>query len=165
MACVIKDMQEILYPLFVEKWGEIDMYPCVYKNPDRDKGEIIPEIFEDGGYKEMFLDSKKLGQIMFIDANEHPKKDEELFDAKVKIVFILNIQRIYGEGRRDDLAQQEAYSLIEKNAFNFEVSSIQKTIPTVFNGFKLNRIEFDDMHPYGIFAIVGNLSYKLSKKC
>ena len=60
----------------------------------------------------------------------------------------------------------DAYNSIEEDVFeNFEVTEIEKTVKEVFSGFDISKIKNEDMHPYHIFSINGNLNYELSKIC
>ncbi len=162
--CSIKDLQQQLYPSLVAKWGEIDMYGRAYRNP---KGRsYAPEIFSNDRYIEMLPNSKKRGLVYFIDGTEHTNLDEGLFEAELKIVFLLNLRKIFGEGRRDDKAQTEAFQSVEKDVHgNFDPNGIEKTIEKVFSGFDTSKIKNEDMGKYHVFAIKGKLRYELLNSC
>ena len=54
---------------------------------------------------------------------------------------------------------------LKKLRFNFEPNGLEKTIAKVFEGYNIDKSKFDDMHPYHVFAITGNLIYELSNNC
>lgn len=164
--CGIKDMQQTLYPSLETKWTDLDMYGRVYRN--RKGGNTIPEIFDTKTqrYKDSFLDSKKRAAVFFIDGVRHTESDEGLMSADLKIVFLLNLQALFGDGYLDDRAQLEAFQSVQDDVHaNFEIDGLEKTLPTVFSGFDTSKMEGDDMNPYHVFAITGRLYYELSNKC
>lgn len=163
--CTIKDMQTTLYDSLLKKWGEIEMYGRVYKNPRKKK--MIPEFYDGERYiGDMYLDSKENGKVFFIDSDVHRNVDEGLFESKIKVVFILNLEKIYPDGRNDDKAQKDAFTSIQQDVFvDFDVTEIEKTINRVFSGFDVSQIQEDDMHPFHVFSINGNLKYNLTNNC
>lgn len=166
--CVIKDTQQRLYPIVTSAWGEVEMYGRAV--PNATKNGNIPEVYDSSGrYVEVLLDSKKLGQVFFMEGSRHDNLDEGLFSAPLKVVFFVNLDRFsagqHKGQRRDDLVQKQAYQWLDDNFFNFNISGLEKTMGEVFAGYNIDKSQFDDMHPFHVFAITGNLIYELKNQC
>ena len=100
----------------------LKMYGRAYPNPQK-KG-VVPEVYlKKADTKMLFLDTKRLAQVFFLDAVRHNEVDEQMFSAFIKIVFFVNLD-LFNDGqfkgqRRDDLAQFQARIAVEKAAFQF----------------------------------------------
>lgn len=166
--CPIKAFQKSLYPLVLDRWGEVEMYGRATRNTSK-RGNH-PEVYDSKRrYIEVLLDSKKLGQVFFLEGVRHDNLDEGMFSAPLKVVFFVNLdkfeQSVHKDERRDDLAQKQAYQWVDELFYDFEISGLEKTMEEVFAGYSIDKSLFDDMHPFHVFAITGSLMYELKNKC
>lgn len=166
--CAIKSAQQLLYPVILDQWGEVEMYGRAVTNATANGN--IPEVYDDSGrYVDVLLDSSKLGQVFFMEGNRHDNLDEGYFSAPIKVVFFINLDVFEGAAhkgeRRDDLVHKQAYQWVEEYFFDFNISGLEKTMGEVFSGYNIDKSQFDDMHPFHVFAITGNLMYELNKNC
>jgi hypothetical protein len=166
--CPIKTLQQTLYPIITAKWGEVEMYGRATRNTS--KAGNLPEVYDSKRrYMEVLLDSKKLGQVFFLEGSRHDNIDEGMFSAPLKVVFFLNLdkfeQSAHKDERRDDLAQKQAYQWIDDYFFDFDISGLEKTMGEVFAGYNIDKSLYDDIHPFHVFAITGSLMYELKNNC
>lgn len=166
--CAIKSAQQLLYPVILDQWGEVEMYGRAV--PNATKNGNIPEVYDSSGrYVDVLLDSKKLGQVFFMEGTRDENLDEGLYGAPLKVVFFVNLDSfyngIYKGQRRDDLAKKNAHQWIDEYFFDFNISGLEKTMGEVFSGYNIDKSQFDDMHPFHVFAITGNLMYELNNVC
>lgn len=150
------------------KWQNVDFYGRVQKTIKKDFDGIVPEVYvSQKERKEVFYDDKNAigGNVFFVDNDEHTTKDGVLFTAKVKVVFMLNILKIKELiiFRPDSEYQEIVLKLI--NRINvIQVTGIEKGIENVLSEFSTKGIELNDLNPYHIFSVNGNLNYNLSCK-
>ena len=168
LDCRIKDIQQAIFKPLCDLWGEVHMYGRADKNPRKDG--VFPEVYTaDRRYVDVYLDSKKLAQVFFLSGDVDQELDEGLYESKLKVVFIVNLDRfnagVHKGERRDDLAHLQARQVLEQYAYVLETKALEKTVGAVFSGYDTSKIKFDDMHPFEIFAITGTLTYDLTKIC
>lgn len=168
--CEIQDMQQDIYNALVTKYGfkNVEAYGRLYKN-ETTTG-VFPQWFEAGknNYVPVYLDDTKDVTVSFIDGNEHTTKDGIVYVAPVKIVFWFNLDKITdGDGKyRDAEAQRIASTILNKDVYTtYTHDRMQKGLRSVYSGFNVNEIKFDDRNPYHIFSLNINLTYRLTKKC
>lgn len=166
--CEIKDFQTDLYTSLDAKYSfTIEGYPRAYKNPN-ENGDMIPEVWNESKqeYEDVLLDTSKPYKFFFITGDNHTTEDGAYFIAPTKVVFIVDLSRLDTVVRADAKAQKDAAAAISTDVLaNFEVTGIEMGIANVFSGFSIDAIEFDNIHPWHIFAITGNLGYYLAKNC
>lgn len=160
---VIDRIQTFLYDKL--DWNPIEVYGRVYKN-ELD-GSIIPQYYkENGEYKpDVFItdvDNNK-GNIFFVLNDKHRSIDHFNFLVETKIVFMLNLERIYEDPkqRQDSKAQQHAWNLVKKKN-QFTIKSLETGLKTVLKGFELKDIKRADIEPLHVFALVGDLKYNIN---
>lgn len=144
-------------------WGEIDVFGRVYKNPINKKGLTIEAYSGDDSYVDVFTNDTKNANIFFIEDDVHETKDGFRFTNKVKIVFMINLKKVYPDlyHRADIEAQIEAIELIRKKT-GFTFQKIEKGIKQCLGEFQTEEIKLNDMHPYHVFAITGEITYQIS---
>ena len=149
-------------------WTGIDIYGRVQKTVSKELKGMIPEVYiSKTERKEVFYDDKNApgGNVFFIDSDEHTTKDGILYTAKIKIVFMLNLFKINTNAtfRPDSETQETALRLINKIKA-IEITGIEKGIDTVLSEFSTDQIQLNDMNPYHIFSVNGNLNYLFNCK-
>jgi len=144
----------------------VDFYGRVQKVISKDGKTIIPEVYTSNNErKEVYYDDVKApgGNVFFVDNDEHKSKDGKIFVAKVKIVFMLNLNKILGEKqyRADTEIQDKCVKLIEKTKI-LEITSIEKGLDNILKEFNIENIKKNDMQPYHIFSVNGDLKYQFN---
>lgn len=164
----IQELQTYLHDSLVSIWNidinGIDAYGRVYRNMR--EGETIPEVYDSTSktYKETYYNSRSC--FFFIDDLSHTTDDEYQYEARCKIAFMLDLESIKSEVERSDAdAQRDAIEFVRGFNGNFNITGFEKGIDEVFRGFKTDGIKWNDMQPYHVFAIVGELSYFINDKC
>lgn len=149
------------------KWENIDVYGRVRKNPIRSKNKTVtyfPEAYiGNNEYRDLYLNDAVNATICFIENEDHDTDEFGVyFTADVKCVVMLNLKNCYPNiaHRADSEAQIDVIKQLEKNKM-FTINGVEKGIQNIFQGFNIDKITTDDMHPYHIFAIVGTMKYKI----
>jgi len=144
-------------------WGDIAVYGRVHKNPSRQKGLVLEAYIGHNEYKDVFTDDTKNATIFFVEDDVHTTKEGMLFSNKLKIVFMVNLKKIYPKmmHRTDMEAEMKAIALIRKKpGFSFE--KLEKGIKQCLGEFYTAGIKLNDMHPYHTFSITGEITYQIS---
>lgn len=166
---VIESIKDDLYAALGLVWsGEIDAHGRVYKNVDS-SNRVKPERYvSNGDYREVFLSDKIAAAFFFLTSDRDTSTDEMVFVSPTKIVFMLNLNKIYPSkvGRADELARADALDIIREYTFqNFDITGIQKGLRQVFAGLDISQMKYSDMQPYHCFSVDVDLQYHLTKKC
>ncbi|OIQ22200.1 MAG: hypothetical protein BM557_02150 [Flavobacterium sp. MedPE-SWcel] len=143
-------------------WKDVDIFGRVYRNSSKN-GKIAPEAYINGEYKDVLTNDKKTASIFFIDSEKEDTKEGIRFVNSTKIVFMVDLKKAYPDytHRCDMEARLEAIELI-KGVSRFEITGIEKGIEEVFKGFDVENIKLNDLNPFHVFAIVGDLTYNAS---
>ena len=149
-------------------WQGVDYYGRVQKTLSKDLQGIIPEVYiSKTERKNVFFDDRNApgGNVFFIDNDEHTTRDGVLYQANIKIVFMLNLSKVIVNNtfRADSEAQETALKLINRIKA-IKITSIEKGLDNVLSEFQTKGIEKIDMNPYHIFSVNGNLSYVFNCK-
>lgn len=145
-----------------------DFYGRVQKSLNKDGKTLIPEVhISNMERKEVYYDDKNApgGNVFFIDSDKHTSKDGKLFTAEIKIVFMLNLNRLVGikPYRADTEVQDECIKLVKKIG-SLQVTGLEKGLKNILKEFYTEGIKLNDMQPYHIFAVIGNLNYQFNCK-
>jgi hypothetical protein len=161
----IKIIQNILATNLCLK--DVNYYGRVIKSISKDGKSLIPEVYTSNSErKEVYYDDITAagGNVFFIESDdEHKTKDGKLFTAKIKIVFMLNLEKqIPGKSYRvDSEIHDKCMKLIQKSKA-IEITGLEKGIKNVFKDFDTTRIKLSDTSPYHIFSINGDLKYQFN---
>lgn len=141
----------------------VDFYGRVQKALAKDGKSFTPEVHvSNKERKGVFYDDRNApgGNVFFIDDDNHTSKDGKLFTAKVKIVFMLNLNKLFPNAtyRADSEVQDICVKLVEKIKA-LEVTGIEKGLKNVFKDFNIENIKLNDLQPYHTFSITGDLKY------
>lgn len=152
----------------LNKWGSIDIYGRVRKNPITSaNGNVsyVPEAYvANGEYRDLYLNDEVNATICFIENEDHNTDEFNVsFTSTVKCVVMLNLNKCYPNiaHRADSEAQLDVVKQLQKNKM-FTINGVEKGIQNIFQGFNIDKITTDDMHPYHIFAITGIMKYKIN---
>lgn len=166
---VIKRIQEQIYAELVALWSSnLNGYGRVYKNhKDYQK---IPEVFlaSEGDYSDSFYDDSADANFFFLESDLHETNDEVLFTNKMKVVFSLDLTECYdGNDRLDALAHKDALEIFRNipSSGKYKVTGYETGLEKIFSGFSIKGIKNQDIHPTHVFAVLIDLSYKLTDKC
>lgn len=147
----------------------VDFYGRVQKVLSKDLKSLTPEVQTIGlERKEVFYDDKNApgGNVFFVEEDDkHTTRDGIVFVAKIKIVFMLNLEKIYpNETRRTDSQVQDHCVKLIKRIKGIEITAIEKGIKNILKDFNTENIKLNDMQPFHIFSINGNLKYMFNCK-
>lgn len=143
---------------------DVDFYGRVLKGLDKDVNSLIPQVMiSNSESKEVYYNDNvaKGGNVFFIDANEHTSKDGKLFVAKVKIVFMLNLNRLKASPITDSEAQDICMKLVQRTKA-LEITGVEKGLKNVLKDFNTQQIKLSDTRPFHIFSINGELKYQFN---
>jgi len=144
-------------------WGDIAVYGRVHKNPSRQKGILLEAYIGNNEYKDVFTDDTKNANIFFVEDDVHTTKEGIIFSNKLKIVFMVNLKKVYPDimHRADMEAEIKAIGIIRKKpGFSFE--KLEKGIQPCLGEFYTEGIQLNDMQPYHTFSITGEITYQVS---
>lgn len=141
----------------------VDFYGRVQKVLTKDGKSFSPAVYiSNKEHKVVFYDDRNApgGNVFFVDDDNHISKDGKLFTAKVKIVFMLNLNKLILNTtyRADSEVQDICVKLVEKIKA-IEVTGIEKGLRNVLKDFNIDSIKLNDMQPYHTFSINGDLKY------
>lgn len=146
----------------------VDFYGRVQKTLSKDLKSIVPEFYFDFPKKrEVFYDSINApgGNVFFIDADNHTSTNGSQFTAKVKIVFMLNLDKIFEQSknyRADSEVQEHCLKLVKKIRGLSSNIELEKGLDNVLKGFDTKNVKLNDIQPYHIFSINGDLNYSFN---
>lgn len=160
----IQDIQTELYDFLTKKWGgAIQGFGRVYRTPK--DGKIIPEWYNGKEYEAVYYNDNYACNFFFIDDQTHETKDGVVFEAKVKIAFMLNLEQtrpIAGQRSDEEVHNDVVKFLNNTKDGRFDIYRIQKTIDSVFYGFDSSLIWRNDMQPKHVFSVGLKLYYNLT---
>jgi hypothetical protein len=153
----------------------VDFYGRVQKVLSKNGKSFSPEVqISNSERKEVFYNDKSApgGNVFFVDSDDHSSSDGKMFVAKVKIVFMLNLNKIIKradnsfaeEEYRTDSEIQEACIKLIKKTKSLEITGIEKGLNSVLKDFNTEGIRLNDMQPYHVFSINGELKYTFNYK-
>lgn len=161
--CEIKDLQIDLYDALIS-YGKVEGYGRVYKNSS-ERG-VIPEVFKDSEYKELFLNDTNDIMFGFIDEDEHTSEDGFIYTSSLSIFFWFNLEILGVDNREDAKAHQIVNLILQDSIYlNNKRVTLNKGISNVFKGFDTKHLDYNDMHPYHCFSFTFPINYYLKKQC
>jgi hypothetical protein len=144
----------------------VDFYGRVQRTLSKDlKTKIPTTLISSKDYKEVYYDDANApgGNVFFIDSEKHTSKDGIIFKSEIKIVFMLNLDKVLSkkEYRADAQIQEYCIKLVRKTKM-IEITGIDKELNSILKGFDVSSIKMSNINPYHIFSIDGNLTYKFN---
>lgn len=166
---VIKSLQEDLYKEIDCSWkGTIQGFGRVYRNMTS-HGTFRPSWFlGDKDYTDVYYNDNYACVFCFIDSENHKTEDGFVYNADVRVVFMVDLKRILpGESDRGDMdAQYDVINILRNYSFGrYDIKGIVKGLKNVFQGFDTTNIKFSDMQPYHCFGVDLKLNYEITDKC
>lgn len=158
------EIQKLQTYLFEKlNWGDIDVYGRVYRNQSKQKGVTLEAYIGNNEYKDVFTDDTKNASIFFVEDDVHTTNEGILFKNKLKIVFIVNLEKASkNANHRTDMEVEIEVMKLIRNKQNFSIEKLEKGIKSVLGEFNTDGIKLNDMHPYHVFSITGELSYYIN---
>jgi hypothetical protein len=180
LSSAIQSIQEELYSGLSNLWlGDIEGFGRVYKNIENSSDDIpkyyksakifIAEVFNSnkGDYQDVYYDDNKSSLFCFLISNKDDTEDQVLFKNKVKVVFMIDLSKIYPSSneRQDSKAEKDAVGVLRDINGSYIIGEIQRGIDNVFSEYTTNKIRFNDLHPFHVFSVNIELNYYLTDKC
>lgn len=147
-------------------WDNMDVFGKVFKIPSKSKGETVQAYSGKKEYVDVFTNDKKNANVFFIEDDTHTSKEGILFKNVVKVVFIVNLKKLYPEilHRADMEAEMDAMRIIKSSRI-IRNPEIEKDLPSIFEKLNIESIKLSNMQPFHVFAIRGEMAYYLNSKC
>jgi len=180
LSSAIQSIQEELYSGLSNLWaGDIEGFGKVYKNIENSSDDIpkyyksskifIPEVFNSikGNYEDVYYNDIKSCVFCFLVSDKDDTEDQVLFKNKVKVVFMIDLSKIYPSSneRQDSKAEKDAVGVLRDINGSYIIGGIQRGIDNVFSEYTTNKIRFNDLHPFHVFSVNIELNYYLTDKC
>ena len=139
----------------------VDFYGRTLRGLDKDGNSLSPEVMiSSTESKEVYYDDAKAigGNVFFIDAEDHSSSNGILFKAKIKIVFMLNLNKIQSTPITDAEVHDICVKQIQ-NTRSVTITGLEKGLNNVLNDFNTDKIRLLDSRPFHIFAVTADLNY------
>jgi hypothetical protein len=162
---VIKSIQTELYDELVLKWvDDIDGYGRVSRTDTGDG--VVPRYYlSENDYKDVYYDDSKSGQFFFLTSEDSSTEDEDVYHNDVKVVFMVDLTRMLGTDRQDELARTDVVKILRSISDNrFEITGIETGVKNVFRGLDSEKVNKADTHPLHTFSVKIKLSYYIPNK-
>lgn len=162
----IQDIQKELYTFLGVKWqGAIQGFGRVHRNQQAWQS-VVPQWYVGAGdYKDVYYDDNFAGNFFFIEDQTHETPDETVFNAKVKLAFMINLDKVLPgfPDRPDERARVQVATFLRDIARGrYVITGVQKGIDAVFLGFEKDRIHGADTHPKHTFCVRMTLTYYMN---
>jgi len=163
---LIKSIQTDLYALLIERWvDDIDGYGRVYRN-DTEKGVVPMFYVSENDYKDVFYDDSKSGQFFFLTSADSSTEDEYVYQNETKVVFMVDLTKIVGTGRQDELARRDVVEFLREIAIErFQITGVETGVKNVFRGLNSEKVNKADINPLHTFSVNIKLNYYITDKC
>lgn len=157
-------MQTGLYDYLTDKWqGAFQGFGRVNRNA-KDNETPVPEWFNGTDFTPVYYDDNFAVNMFFTDDQTHESKDGFLFEAKVKVCFMMNLTKaLPGYLHSPD---EEAHKTVVgwlNQYTDGQITAIADGVDAVFLGWDKRGIKFNDMHPYHTFCVKMNVPYYLTE--
>ena len=161
---VIQELQVGLYDYLITKWqGAFQGFGRVNRN-STDNEVPIPEWFNGKDFTPVYFDDAYAVNMFFSDDQTHETKDGEIFEAKVKVSFMMDLTKTMPGYLHspDEEAHKIVVGYLNQTGIG-QITAIADGIDSVFLGWDKRGIKFNDMHPYHTFCVKMNLPYYLTE--
>lgn len=163
---VIQSIQTELYASLISRWvDDIDGYGRVYVNKG-DNGFIAQYYIAENDYKDVYYNDEKSGNFFFLTDKQSTTEDEYVYQNNTKIVFMLNLEKVVGSGRQDELVRRDVIELLRNISYNrFTINGIDTGVEDVFRGLNSDKVNKADINPLHTFSVNVSINYYLTDKC
>jgi hypothetical protein len=148
----------------------VDYYGRVQKIISKDGKKIVPSVcISNSEMKEVFYDDTKApgGNVFFVVSDDDKSKNGILFTSEVKIVFMLNLNKLEISKdkayRADSEIQHHCISLLKKLKV-MNITNLQRGLKNILSEFDTSGIVKNDLQPYHTFSINGEIKYNFNCK-
>lgn len=119
--------------------------------------------------KDVFINDSKSpgGSVFFIEEQlERTTKNAIVYSSKIKVVFMLNLEKCFAEGKYLNRSQVQALcvELLNKSRF-MTITGVQLVIDDILNGFDTSKIKKLNTLPYCTFSVNGTVTFDNNTKC
>jgi len=163
---VIQSIQNELYSNLIVSWSEnIDGYGRVYIN--KKQNENIAQYFiDEKDYKDVYVNDEKDAQFFFLTDENSTTEDEYVYKNKTKVVFIVNLKKVFDSGRVDSKARVNVINFLRNIAYGrFQIEGYDTGVDNVFRGLNTDKLKKADLQPFHVFSINIDLNYYLDEVC
>lgn len=163
---IINSIQTDLYNALISRWvDDIDGYGRVYKT-DTGNG-IVPRYYiSENDYRDVYYTDNISGNFFFLTSDESTTKDGFVYQNDTKVVFTIDLSRIIGSGREDELVRRDAIEILRELSYGvFEITGIDTGVEKVFRGLDTSKVEKSDINPLHTFSVNIRLNYYIEDKC
>ena len=130
LSAAIQTIQKELYDALPSFWaGDIEGFGKVYKNIENSSNDVptyyksskifIPEVYNStkGNYEDVYYNDRKSCVFCFLIDDKDNTEDEMIFTNNVKVVFMVDLSKIYPSDseRQDGKAQKEVLIIFLTN--------------------------------------------------
>lgn len=164
---VIEEVQTDLYNYLIDKWtSNIDGFGRAYINLG-DNGYVAQYYVAENDYRDVYFNDERDAQFFFLADTETQTKDEYIYETKCKIVFMLNLDRVYGSTmRKDEQARVTVIDFLRKVSYNnFTINGYSIGIKEVFKGLDTTKINKVDLHPLHAFSVNVTMYHYITDNC
>lgn len=163
---VIQSIQTELYANLLASWSEnVDGYGRVYINK-KENNNIAQYFISEKDYKDVYVNDEKDAQFFFLTDENSTTDDEYVYKNKTKVVFIVNVENVFGFGRNDEKARVEAINFLREIAYGrFQIEGYDTGVDNVFRGLNTDKLKKADLHPFHVFSVNIDLNYYLTNNC
>ena len=148
----------------------VDYYGRVQKVISKDGKKLVPEVhISNSERKEVFYDDVKApgGNVFFVVSDDDKSKNGVLFTAEVKIVFMLNLNKLEVSKdkpyRADTEIQHHCMTLIKRLGY-LDIKTLQRGLKNILSEFDTSGIVKNDLQPHHTFSINGEIKYNFNCK-
>lgn len=151
-------------------FDNVDFFGRVQKVTSKDDRKLYPKVLvSNSELKDVYFDDVNApgGNVFFIDSDNHTSRDGIVFNSKIKIVFMLNLNNIEltkDKSYRSDSEIQDHCIKILRRLKIIEITEIEKGLKNILSEFDYSIVNKNDFQPYHTFSINGNLKYMFNCK-
>lgn len=164
----INRIQEKMYQPITDLWGSIDFFGRVYKKTRKNGSPSLERYVGSGEYQPVL--NSEGNKIFFVqgskpDINLGQIRNDLWIVCIVKIENIRNIEHRADEEVHSDFLTELSKNISSKDIIGLEygMSNLQRVVE---DSFSFGNFKFSDIHPYHVFMVKTNISYKLiNNKC
>lgn len=162
---VIESVKSDLYDKLEETFPSayIDGFGRVYRN--RKEVGLVPEYRIDNEYRDVYLDDSKDILFSFLPAENSDSDDEYVFVNEAKVLFFVNLERLYGQYLDAQIHREVVSTLREISKRRYVVNTVEVGIDNALSGFYTQSLKQADYAPWHFFAVGIRLFFNLNDSC
>jgi hypothetical protein len=143
-------------------WGNIDVYGLTERNFDKEGNPVLEAYVGNNEYRDVLLNDTSNGSIFMIDKNSHFSNDGIRFKTMINVVFMIDLDKIYGTTHRPKREAELAAIKLLRETHIFSFDRMDKGVFDSLGEYYYADLLAFDMHPYYTFSISGEITYSVS---